>query len=68
MINLYLEEAEGVGDAELDLLSVHSWRIVDMELHQILCLIDGAQLHKCLEQHKSCINSTGHSPRESEEA
>ena len=46
---IYLEEDEGVGDAELHLLSVHSWRIVSVELHQILRLVDGAQLHKRLQ-------------------
>lgn len=46
---IYLEEVEGVGDAELHLLSVHSWGIVSVELHQVLRLVDGAQLHKRLQ-------------------
>lgn len=48
-MNIYLEEVEGVGDPELHPLSVHSWRIVNVELHQVLRLIDGAQLHKRLQ-------------------
>lgn len=48
-MNIYLEEVEGVGDTELHLLSIHSWRIVSVELHQVLCLIDGAQLHERLQ-------------------
>lgn len=45
----YLEEGEGVGHLELHLLSVHSRRMVLVELHQVLGLIDGAQLYKRLQ-------------------
>lgn len=48
-MNIYLEEVEGVGEPELHLFSVHSWRIVVVELHQVLRLIDGSQLHKRLQ-------------------
>lgn len=46
---IYLEEAEGFGDAELNLLSVHSWGTATVERHQVIRLIDGAQLHKRLQ-------------------
>ena len=47
---IYLEEGEGVADPELHLLSVHSWRIADVELHQVFSLIDGAKLHERLQR------------------
>lgn len=45
----YLEKVEGAGDAELDLLSVHSWRIIAVKLHQVLGLINRAHLHEALQ-------------------
>lgn len=45
----YLEKVEGAGDAEHELLSVHSWRIIAVKLHQVFGLINRAHLHEALQ-------------------
>ena len=57
-MNVYLEEVEGVGDPELHLFSVHRRRIVHVELHQVLRLIDGAELHERLRGSQHVLTLT----------
>lgn len=59
VMSLYLEEVEGVGDPELHLLAIHSWRIVNVELHQVLRLIHGSQLHKRLQGLQQIVALSG---------
>lgn len=53
----HLQEAKGVGHLELHLLAVDGDGLVLVQLHQILGLIHGTELHKRLRvQHKlSCL-------------
>lgn len=57
-LETYLQEGEGVGHVEFHLLAAHDDGLVLVKLHQVLGLVNSAELHKCLQVRHAVLTQT----------